>query len=180
MSADELIDLGLAESIVPEAIGRPGKRKFKITVISRRGSAIVWMEKEQLFQLAAALKQFLSSRSAISNATNYVSRSGDPPSASSAEFRAGEMSLSHDARSDVFTVAVTDIESEHEGDDEEDAVAMQFSFTRASADKVADVAIEVVAAGRQPCPLCSAPQDPAGHFCVRKNGHRNAHADEVE
>ena len=179
MSADELLDLGLAESIVPEAIGRPGERKFKITVISHRGSATIWMEKEQLFQVAAALKQFLSSRSAISNATNYVSRSGDPLSVISEEFRAGDMSLSHDARSDVFTVAVTDIESEHEGDDEEDAVAMQFSFTRVSADKIADVALQVVAAGRKPCPLCSVPQDPKGHFCVRKNGRRNAHTDEV-
>ena len=179
MSADELLDLGLAESIVPEAIGRPGERKFKITVISHRGSAIIWMEKEQLFQVATALKQFLSSRSAISNATNYVSRSGDPPSAISEEFRAGDMSLSHDARSDVFTVAVTDIESEHEGDDEEDAVAMQFSFTRVSADKIADVALQLVAAGRKPCPLCNVPQGPKGHFCVRKNGHRNAHTDEI-
>ncbi len=179
MSADELLDLGLAESIVPEAIGRPGERKFKITVISHRGSAIIWMEKEQLFQVAAALKQFLSSRSAISNATHYVSRNEGPSSAISAEFRVGEMSLSHDARSDVFTVAVTDIESEHEGDDEEDAVAVQFSFTRVSADKIADVALEVVAAGRKPCPLCSAPQDPEGHFCVRTNGHRNSHIDEV-
>ncbi|MEX2081654.1 MAG: DUF3090 family protein, partial [Dehalococcoidia bacterium] len=30
---------------------------------------------------------------------------------------------------------------------------------------------EVVAAGRPPCPLCTAPLDPAGHVCVKRNGH---------
>lgn len=34
-------------------------------------------------------------------------------------------------------------------------------------------ALEVVRAGRPPCPLCGAPLDPTGHFCVRRNGHAN-------
>ena len=32
-------------------------------------------------------------------------------------------------------------------------------------------AIEVVAAGRLPCPLCGQPLDPQGHICPRRNGH---------
>lgn len=32
-------------------------------------------------------------------------------------------------------------------------------------------ALEVVRAGRPPCPLCGAPLDPTGHFCARRNGH---------
>jgi uncharacterized repeat protein (TIGR03847 family) len=34
-------------------------------------------------------------------------------------------------------------------------------------------ALEVVRAGRPPCPLCGAPLDSTGHFCVRRNGHAN-------
>lgn len=37
----------------------------------------------------------------------------------------------------------------------------------------ASSALEVVRAGRPPCPLCGAPLDPTGHFCVRRNGHAN-------
>jgi uncharacterized repeat protein (TIGR03847 family) len=33
-------------------------------------------------------------------------------------------------------------------------------------------ALEVVAAGRPPCPLCGQPLDAEGHICVRLNGHR--------
>ncbi len=32
-------------------------------------------------------------------------------------------------------------------------------------------ALEVVAAGRLPCPLCGQPLDPNGHICPRRNGH---------
>lgn len=32
-------------------------------------------------------------------------------------------------------------------------------------------AMEVVAAGRLPCPLCGQPLDPQGHICPRRNGH---------
>jgi uncharacterized repeat protein (TIGR03847 family) len=32
-------------------------------------------------------------------------------------------------------------------------------------------ALEVVAAGRMPCPLCGQPLDPQGHICPRRNGH---------
>jgi uncharacterized repeat protein (TIGR03847 family) len=32
-------------------------------------------------------------------------------------------------------------------------------------------AIEVVSAGRLPCPLCGQPLDPQGHICPRRNGH---------
>jgi uncharacterized repeat protein (TIGR03847 family) len=32
-------------------------------------------------------------------------------------------------------------------------------------------AIEVVGAGRLPCPLCGQPLDPQGHICPRRNGH---------
>jgi uncharacterized repeat protein (TIGR03847 family) len=32
-------------------------------------------------------------------------------------------------------------------------------------------AVEVISAGRLPCPLCGQPLDPQGHICPRRNGH---------
>jgi uncharacterized repeat protein (TIGR03847 family) len=37
--------------------------------------------------------------------------------------------------------------------------------------RFASGALEVVRAGRPPCPLCGAPLEPTGHFCARRNGH---------
>ena len=34
----------------------------------------------------------------------------------------------------------------------------------------------VVEAGRPSCPFCGGPMDPAGHLCVRANGHRRREA----
>jgi hypothetical protein len=39
------------------------------------------------------------------------------------------------------------------------------------ADRLADLADRLVAAGRPICPLCHGPMDPAGHRCPRSNGH---------
>jgi hypothetical protein len=33
-------------------------------------------------------------------------------------------------------------------------------------------AADLVAAGRPPCELCGRPKDPAGHTCIKTNGHR--------
>jgi uncharacterized repeat protein (TIGR03847 family) len=32
-------------------------------------------------------------------------------------------------------------------------------------------ALEVVAAGRPPCPFCGQPLNPEGHICLRRNGY---------
>ena len=46
-------------------------------------------------------------------------------------------------------------------------VRMTVEFARGFVNR----AIEVVAAGRLPCPLCGQPLDPQGHICPRRNGH---------
>ena len=44
----------------PEAQGEPGKRTFRIIVDSESSSASMWMEKEQLFQLAVAIQRLIA------------------------------------------------------------------------------------------------------------------------
>ena len=46
-------------------------------------------------------------------------------------------------------------------------VRVTFEVARAFVNR----ALEVVAAGRLPCPLCGQPLDPQGHICPRRNGH---------
>ena len=62
--------------------------------------------------------------------------------------------------------------------DEDDPISqpdsVQFSFSRRRGEQMADRALEIVAAGRRPCPLCGGPINPDGHFCVKVNGHRQS------
>ncbi|GIT59086.1 MAG: hypothetical protein Ct9H300mP19_10340 [Dehalococcoidia bacterium] len=95
----------------------------------------------------------------------------DPPDIDSqipvhAEFKVGEMSLKHDAESDVFTI-VAKMKILMMGLE----WTSPFSFKRSQAEEISERSINVVAAGRKPCPLCTAPLDPrTGHFCVKVNG----------
>ena len=174
MNEPERHDLGMADSVEAEAVGVPGKRTFKITAAGARGSAVVWMEKEQLFQVAIAIKRFLA---AAPMAAEPPQRAEEPVSSlpPDVEFKAGEMSLRHDTSTGVLTLVAAGPEPSPEGEHpepEEPAPAVQFSLTRPMAETLADRALEVCAAGRKPCPFCGGPIDPDGHFCVRTNGHR--------
>jgi hypothetical protein len=48
---------------------------------------------------------------------------------------------------------------------------LQVRLTLETARAFVNRALEVVAAGRLPCPLCGQPLDPQGHICPRRNGH---------
>ena len=43
-----------------EAFGEPGNRTFRIQVDSSSSTASIWIEKEQLFQLALAIQQMMA------------------------------------------------------------------------------------------------------------------------
>lgn len=170
---DERLDLGVVESIAAEAIGEPGKRTFRVTPAGPRGVAVVWMEKEQLFQIGLAIKQFIATIAPSDDPAPYESESPAPLLPGSAEFKASDIRLRHDRDSDIFTIETADSESEAEDDDEEPEIVLQFSFPRHMAEELAERAIEIVSAGRPRCPLCSGPIDPDGHICPKSNGHHS-------
>ena len=167
MDEFERNDLGLVDYLHCEAIGEPGQRTFNMTARSDRGEAVVWMEKEQLFQVGISLKQFLVTRQTPTNPSMFDFPDIDSQIPVHAEFKVGEMSLKHDGESDVFTIVAND-----ENFDDGSTVDITFSFKRSQAEEISERSINVVAAGRKPCPLCTAPLDPrTGHFCVKVNGY---------
>lgn len=163
-------DLGLVDYLQCEAIGNPGERTFNITARSERGEVVVWMEKEQLFQVGISIKQFLVTREITPDPAPFSAPPIDSPVPVHVEFKTGEMSLRHDPASDVFTLVASDIPRE---DSEEGPLAeITISFHREQAERISDLSVEVVAAGRRPCPLCEAPLTPGQtHFCVKVNGY---------
>jgi len=56
-------------------------------------------------------------------------------------------------------------------DDVEGPDTLRVRLTADAARGFVNRAIEVVASGRLPCPLCGQPLDPQGHICPRRNGH---------
>lgn len=163
-------DLGLVDYLHCESIGEPGQRTFNITARSDRGEVVVWMEKEQLFQVGISLKQFLATRQTPSNPSTFDAPVIEIQVPVHVEFKTSEMSLRHDSESDVFTIVASDDNNEKSDDDPR--LEVTFSFKRPQADEISKKSIDVVAAGRKPCPLCTAPLDPrVGHFCVKVNGY---------
>ncbi len=170
MSEFERNDLGLVDYLHCESIGEPGQRTFNITARSERGEAVVWMEKEQLFQVGISIKQFLATRESTPDPAPFPAPPVDSPVPVHVEFKTGEMSLQHDPASDVFTLVAADIPREEP--EPATLAEITFSFQRSQAEEISNRLAAVVAAGRKPCPLCEAPLTPGeNHFCVKVNGY---------
>lgn len=56
-------------------------------------------------------------------------------------------------------------------DDDDGPDILRVRLTAEVARGFVNRALEVVSAGRLPCPLCGQPLDPLGHICPRRNGH---------
>jgi uncharacterized repeat protein (TIGR03847 family) len=131
------------------------------------------MEKEQLFQVAVSLKQFLVARESPVDPAPFKIPDTGASLPVRVEFKTGEMSLRHDPESDVFTLFACDISREE--NDSEPVAEITFSFSRDKADDLVKRSLKIIAAGRRPCPLCEAPLTLGEHhFCVKVNGHNPA------
>jgi uncharacterized repeat protein (TIGR03847 family) len=147
--------------------GVPGKRTFYFLAGDGASWVRVWLEKEQLQALSDGIEELLASldKPAATADRDSLSRS-DPPGQPAADFRGGRLGLGYDADRDRVVLMVEDRESESQRE-----YALQFAATRPQMKALAERIAEVCAAGRPTCPLCGSPMDPAGHACVRSNGH---------
>ncbi len=149
-----------------EAIGEPGRRTFRIVADSDSGSAAMWLEKEQLLQLALGIHQLLALLSEGGKAEGSPSpTSVEAGGGTSLEFKVGKLILGHDGGSGLFLLDV------HETEAEDEPPMVRVWSGRPQISAFADDALKVCAAGRPLCPLCGGPINPDGHSCPRVNGH---------
>jgi uncharacterized repeat protein (TIGR03847 family) len=166
----EMHELGIVAHLSAEAIGQPGQRRFRLTAVSEVGeSAAIWMEKEELAALAEAIENVLKDQG-----FDYAPIPPDDvqpdeafPLNADIEFRVGQMSMGVDP--EARSIVVTCIEGRTPDEPDAEGVSLSFGYRRGY--ELQQLIKGVVAAGRQPCPLCTAPMDPGGHVCVRTNGH---------
>lgn len=168
--ADAKYEFGLVDAVKAEALGEPGQRRFRLLLEGPGGSASLWLEKNQLFQLSVVIQQMLAAPSTQEPPEGHP-HPGPGPSGrenTSMEFNVGNLSLGHDPESDLFLIEANNIE-----DDLEDEPLLGFWTSRPQLEALADEAQTVCAAGRPLCPLCSAPMGPEAHICSRSNGHHS-------
>ena len=172
--------LGLVDELQPLTFGEPGKRTFNITVSSTRGSGVVWLEKEQLYNIADSLGTALARTDSIPE-PDYDDDADIPPDfdggdlVDHTEFKAWQIALQYDERRRIFIFAAAGpdpaIDPEQQRD-EPDAVMLQFAFSHRQGIELAMQGIQIVAAGRPICTYCGVPinrNEP--HKCQRRNGH---------
>jgi uncharacterized repeat protein (TIGR03847 family) len=170
------IDIHPVTHITTDAIGQPGKRVFYIQGWQNERTITLIVEKVQIQSLAVGLEQFLEeikgkfpdlpeASSEYSEENMRINPPVDPL------FRVGEVGLGYDADSDLVVLVAKELVPE--GTQPEDASVVRFWCTRDQMRAMCHWGLQVAAQGRPVCPQCGQPIDPQGHFCPKRNGHKN-------
>jgi uncharacterized repeat protein (TIGR03847 family) len=178
-------ELGLVDLLGAEAVGVPGQRRFCMFARSYRGSAILWVEKEQLNQLALALDKALAQLTEGQVLRTEAQVGGQPPPAGMPpdfprypeyDFREAQIGLIYNGQEDIFALTVAPVEIFMEPGQEPQVMvreedALSFEFSQQQAHELSTSITSLLAGGRPVCPLCGTPLDGGPHACVKQNGH---------
>ncbi|MEU1819166.1 DUF3090 domain-containing protein [Streptomyces roseifaciens] len=182
------------DRFVAGTVGLPGRRTFFLQATAAGRTTSVALEKAQVEALAERIDELLdevvrrTGGSAPVPAVAPAELSDTDPLETPVEeeFRVGTMALAWDGehqRMIVEAQALVELDADTDEDlaeaeerllqDEANGPPMlRVRITGTMARAFAKRALEVVNAGRPPCPLCSLPLDPEGHVCPRQNGYR--------
>ena len=150
-------DFGQISKLSAESIGEPGQRTFHIIIESKNEScAIIWMEKEQLFNMAVALKRTVSTIE-VESPSNSIKHFEDQPPSNivpniQVEFKASELEVGYDKDTDLYFVSFYDI-----NEFDIDTPKVNFYTDGDIIDRLAEDSFAICAAGRPLCPLCLVP-----------------------
>lgn len=170
------------DRFVAGAIGKPGNRTFYLQARDGDRLVSVALEKVQVTLLAERLRELLAEVRQRGANVPEEPATGDIDSAALEEpiaevFRVGTMAIVWDGEDETILVEAREIseqdeepEEAGEADEDDDADIVRVHIRPARALAFVQRALEVVAAGRPPCPFCGEPLNPEGHICARRNG----------
>ncbi|MBI3964127.1 MAG: DUF3090 family protein [Chloroflexi bacterium] len=161
-------DFGPLLQIDADAVGVPGNRRFRLRARNEIATAVLWLEKEQLQALAAAIERLLIEVESTDPSAEGVAEPGpgEFSAVPAVEFRIGQLALGYDERRETFVIQAHDEEADVDG-----PPTFNCTVSRAQLRALSDRTIETIAAGRPRCVLCGEVQTP-DHVCIRSNGHR--------
>jgi uncharacterized repeat protein (TIGR03847 family) len=175
------------ERFVAGTVGQPGERTFYLQASGNGRITSVALEKVQVSRLAERLDELLDDELRSSGGQSSVPAAAPTSLADDApldlplleEFRVGVIALAWDSEEERVV-----IEAQEESDKPVEPLSddippdgpgvLRVRISPAAARAFAERALQLVAAGRPPCPLCGLPLDASGHICPRQNGHRAA------
>lgn len=167
-------EMGRVARLKADAVGEPGERYFRLTVESIKGrSAVMWMEKEQMFRLGTALVELAAETEREGTGRGDLSSPTEPEQSTAGpelEFQVSRISVGYDPQITLFVIAFYDEESDEE-DDEGSMPTMNLMATYEEVEALAEEALAVCAAGRPLCSLCGAPMEKDFHMCPALDGH---------
>ena len=164
--------LGSLVKIQAETFGEPGHRTFRLNLDTGPAQCHVWLEKEQLAQLALYLQSAVESIPAEER--DRESRRQEPEWSGGGEdvdFKVGQMMINHDKPANSFCLFAYERENPESETPEQDQVSVSFWISPSQAQALSEDALRICAAGRPNCFLCGQPINPEGHVCPRSNGH---------
>jgi uncharacterized repeat protein (TIGR03847 family) len=181
-----VFDYDPPDRFVAGAVGQPGSRAFFLQARAAGRITTVGLEKFQVAVLADRLDELLDEVLRRSGGRAPVPAMAPAELADKApldlpideDFRVGTMALAWDPETSQVVIeaqeATEDDEDDEEfgGEDRPEPAVLRVRISPGQARAFTKRALEIVAAGRPPCPLCGQPLDPEGHICVRLNGHR--------
>ncbi len=175
MSASET-ELKPVTHITVDAIGPPGKRVFYLQGWQDERTVTLIVEKFQIQSLAVGFEQFLVEISQKypelpEASTQYEEASMRIHPPVDPLFRTGELGLGYDLDNDLVVLIARELVAEDQ--EPEDASVVRFWCSRSQLRALCHWGVEVASRGRETCPQCGEPMDPAGHFCPKKNGHQH-------
>src|SRR6266571_4721108 len=165
--------------------GTVGQRAFYLQAAGSGRVTSVALEKGQVSQLAERLDELLDevlrrtggSAAIPAVAPDALSDDGPLDQPLMEDFRVGAIALAWDGESDRVIIEAQELSDEPieplaEELPEDGPAILRVTITAAAARAFARRALQLVTAGRPPCPLCGLPLDASGHVCPRQNGHR--------
>ncbi len=170
------------DRFVAGAIGPAGSRTFYLQARDAGRLVSVVLEKVQVSLLAERLKELLGD---VRERGAGVPEEPPPEEVDSAPleepieeiFRVGTMAIVWDGEEETILVEAREMteqdeesEATTEDDEDDDSDVVRIRLRPAQALAFSERALEVVAAGRPPCPFCGQPLNPEGHICARRNG----------
>ena len=177
------------DRFVAGSVGQPGDRTFYLQATSSGRVTSVVLEKFQVSLLAERIDELLD------EVLRRTGGSSDVPATAPAglqddapldlplleDFRVGAIALAWDGDGGMVVIEAQEESEEPVEPLAEDLPAdgpgvLRVRITPSAARAFAQRALQLVAAGRPPCPLCGLPLDASGHVCPRQNGHRASHA----
>ena len=174
MAENQTFELKPISHITTDALGPPGERTFYIQAYTDVISVTLVVEKFQIQTLSIGIEQFLAEIRQRMPTLEEASPSYDENKMSIDKpddplFRVAEFGLSYDGESDLVDLIAREVPLGYEEKGDE----IHFWCSRPQIRALISWGAEVLKRGRPTCPQCGQPEDPAGHFCSRKNGHKH-------